>query len=324
MKKFYTLSILGLSSFGLFAQSGSYSLTASGFFVVPAGVTSITVELVGAGGSGGGNGGGGGGGGGYASGMYTVTPGDSIYVDVGTAGGGPNGGATNIASLGITAYGGDNGTSVSNPNLGGGGVGGNANGGTIANNTGGDGGGGYWTYFGGGGGGAAGPAGNGTNGGNTIVWTGICQTPGGAYGPGGGAPGGDGGKGAGFTDPNCNVTDPAGNGLNYGGGGGGGNGNGGAPGTGVGGYCLFTWGPTGISSHAVQNALTVSPNPFSDKIQIQNAEGNETYQLVTITGQIIWTGMNIQQENFVSLSPGIYFLYVSSESNVLVKKIEKQ
>jgi hypothetical protein len=58
----------------------------------------------------------------------------------------------------------------------------------------------------------------------------------------GGAPGGAGGKGAGFTDVNCNITDPAGNGVNYGGGGGGGNGNGGIPGTGTGGYVLISWG----------------------------------------------------------------------------------
>lgn len=313
MKKLYTLSLYVFAAHFAFAQSGSQSLTTSGVFIVPAGVTTITVELVGAGGSGGGNGGGGGGGGGYASGIYSVTPGDSIYVDVGSAGGGPNGGATNIASLGITAYGGDNGTSVSNPNLGGGGVGGNANGGNIANNTGGDGGGGYWTYFGGGGGGAAGPAGNGTAGGNTIVWSGICQTPGGAYGPGGGAPGGDGGKGAGFTDANCNVTDPAGNGLTYGGGGGGGNGNGGGPGTGTGGLAFFSWGPQSINSSSEVSSISVSPNPFTNRIQIQNANGTEMYQLMTVTGQIIWSGSNVEQQDFSFLTSGVYVLNIQRD-----------
>jgi len=42
---------------------------------------------------------------------------------------------------------------------------------------------------------------NGSNGGNTIPWTGICVTPGGASGAGGGAPGGAGGKGAGLQMP---------------------------------------------------------------------------------------------------------------------------
>jgi hypothetical protein len=324
VKKLYALSLLAFSSFSLSAQSGSQSFTASGMFIVPAGVTTITVELVGAGGAGGGNGGGGGGGGGYASGIYSVTPGDSIYIDVGTAGGGPNGGAANIAQLGITAYGGDNGTSVSNPNIGGGGVGGNANGGNIANNTGGDGGGGYWTYFGGGGGGAAGPAGNGVAGGNTIAWSGICQTPGGAYGPGGGSPGGDGGKGAGFTDVNCNMTDPAGNGLNYGGGGGGGNGNGGIPGSGANGYCIITWGPTSVTAATLSAEISVSPNPFTNKIQVLNANGNETYELLTTTGQSVWNGQNIQLQDFSFLAPGIYLLHVRSEEGNLTEKVVKQ
>jgi hypothetical protein len=277
MKKTCTLLCLALTGTVLLAQTTSQSFTASGTFVVPAGVTSITVELVGAGGSGGGNGGGGGGGGGYASGIYAVIPGDSFSVDVGTGGGGPNAGSTNISALGVTAYGGDNGTSVSNPNVGGGGAGGNANGGTIANNTGGDGGGGYWTYFGGGGGGAAGPLSNGTSGGNTIVWSGVCQTPGGASGAGGGAPGGAGGKGAGFTDANCNVSDYAAPGVNYGGGGGGGNGNGGPAETGAGGYAIITWLSTGISPVSANENLLVSPNPFTGFITVQNTTGDEWY-----------------------------------------------
>jgi hypothetical protein len=242
--KFYFI-VLGLFlfiAFGskTFSQTGSQTFTSSGTFTVPSGVTSITIELVSAGGSGGGNGGGGGGGGGYAKGVYTVVPLSVYTVTVGTAGGGISGGTTGVGAL-ISATGGENGTWVPNPNLGGGGAGGVGSNGTIANRTGGIGGGGFWTYFGGGGGGAAGSVSNGFAGGNTIVWTGICQTPGGASGLDGGVPGGAGGKGAGFTDVNCNITNPAGNGLNYGGGGGGGNGNGGIPGTGIGGYVLISW-----------------------------------------------------------------------------------
>jgi len=232
-----------------FSQTGSQTFTTSGTFTVPSGVTSLTIELVSAGGSGGGNGGGGGGGGGYATGVYTVVPLSDYTVTVGTAGGGASGGTTSVGNL-ISATGGENGTWVPNPNLGGGGAGGVGSNGTIANRTGGTGGGGYWTYFGGGGGGAAGSVSDGFTGGNTIVWTGNCQTPGGDGGLDGGAPGGAGGKGAGFTDVNCNITDPAGNGVNYGGGGGGGNGNGGIPGTGTGGYVFISWGivPVELSS----------------------------------------------------------------------------
>ena len=63
----------------------------AGSFIVPAGVTSLTVKLWGAGGGSGGNGyiegGGGGGGGAFASKLLSVTPNSSISFVVGTGGG---------------------------------------------------------------------------------------------------------------------------------------------------------------------------------------------------------------------------------------------
>lgn len=235
------------------------TFNSNGTFTVPAGVTSVEIEVVGAGGTGGSNGGGGGGGGGYAKGTFTVVPGATHAVTIGTGGSGIS---TTVAGLGISATAGENGTFVANPGIGGGGAGGIGSGGTV-NRTGGTGGGGFWTYFGGGGGGAAGSTANGGTGGNTITWTGICQTPGGTGGVSGGAPGGTGGKGAGFTDVNCNVTDPADNGTDYGAGGGGGNGNGGAAGIGKGGYCKITWctalsAPTGSEGQTVCGAGTLA------------------------------------------------------------------
>lgn len=256
MKKTFTLA-LSLWFGGLFSQVQTYTVPGAYSFTVPASVTTLTLEVVGAGGSGGGNGGGGGGGGGYAKGVYAVTPGAVLSVNVGTGGSGAAGGTSNVGSL-ISATGGANGTSVPNPGIGGGGAGGVGSGGTIANYTGGTGGGGYWTYFGGGGAGAAGSVSNGTNGGNTIAWTGVCQTPGGSAGTGGGAPGGNGGKGAGFTDSGCNVSNPSAGGVNFGGGGGGGNGNGGGPGTGAGGYCQITW--LGCTPPAAPGNATAASN----------------------------------------------------------------
>lgn len=227
----------------LFSQSSPQTYTVPGAysFTVPAGVTSITVEVIGAGGSGGGNGTGGGGGGVYAKGVYAVTPGAVLPVKVGTPGSGAAAGTSSVSTF-ISASGGANGTTVSNPSVGGGGAGGTGTGGNIANYSGGTGGGGYYTYFGGGGAGAGGSVSNGTNGGNTVAYNGTnCLTPGGSAGTGGGAPAGNGGKGAGFTNSSCSATDPAASGSNFGGGGGGGNGIGSTPGTGAGGYCQISW-----------------------------------------------------------------------------------
>jgi hypothetical protein len=322
MKKITTLALLAFSALTLSAQTATQAFTSSGTFTVPAGVTTISIEVVGAGGTGGGNGGGGGGGGGYASGTYTVTPLSTLPVIVGTGSNGPTIGTSSVSTF-ISATGGDNGTSVSNPNIGGGGVGGTGTGGSI-NYTGGTGGGGYWTYFGGGGGGAAGSAGNGTNGGNTIAWTGICQTPGGAGGASGGAPGGAGGKGAGFTDANCNVTDPSVAGANYGGGGGGANGNGGAAAAGADGYVIISWLTTGINTHFVNEDLVISPNPFTHTINVQHASGDETFELVNAFGQMIWSGKNIERNDFSDLPNGVYFLKVTSQETVRIRKLIKE
>lgn len=323
MKKLYIIFSLILFtsiSYKANSQVSSQTFTTSGTFIVPAGVTSITIEVVGAGGDGGNNGTGGGGGGGYASGIYTVTPLSTLPVTIGINGGGASG--TTVVGSFIQATGGENGVSVANPGVGGGGSGGLGISGTV-NYTGGTGGGGYYTYFGGGGAGAAGSIGNGSNGGNTIAWTGVCMTPGGAAGTSGGAPGGAGGKGAGFTDAACNVTDPSAPGLNYGGGGGGGNGNGGGPGMGADGYCKITWGTTGIDAVNI-NAVIISQNPFIDKINLQNITGNEIYELIDASGQIVWSGKNINEKDFSDLSSNLYILKIQTKNSVQVLKLIKQ
>lgn len=318
MKKNLTLLALCAICTSAFAQSGTQTFTNSGTFTVPAGVTTLTIEVVGGGGDGGGNGGGGGGGGGYSSGIFSVTPLSTIPVVIGGSGGG----TTSVGAL-ITATGGGNGTSVSNPNLGGGGAGGVGSGGSV-NYTGGTGGGGYWTYFGGGGAGAAGSAGNGVDGGNTILWTGQCQTPGGTGGAAGGFPGGMGGKGAGFTDVNCNISDPAANGLDYGGGGGGGNGNGGPAMSGAPGVAIISWTTNGIIPIVPQYNFTVQQNPFTNTIKIQNALGNENYELSNALGQVVWAGKNIQEQDFSAIQTGIYFLKVQREIGSETLKLMKQ
>lgn len=270
MKKLLLLLLLGVYT-GIFAQSGSMEFTSSGTFTVPDGVTTIFIEVVGAGGSGGYNGTGGGGGGGYASGNYSVTPGQVIAIAVGSPGVSPMVGTTSVEGF-LSASGGENGVSVPNPEIGGGGDGGIGAGGNIVNHTGGNGGGGYYTYFGGGGGGAAGAVGDGADGGNTIAWTGICLTPGGDGGISGGVPGGNGGKGAGFTDAFCNVTDPAAVGANYGGGGGGGNGNGGAPANGAGGYCFISW--CNINVGIVANEDVIAAEETDATFQWINCDDN--------------------------------------------------
>jgi hypothetical protein len=121
-----------------YATSGTFTWTA------PAGVTSVTVKVIGGGGAGGNDEGGGpspggGGGGGGALGAYTVIPGSSYTVTVGTGGapsGNRNGASSSFGSF-LSATGGSAGGSDPDRNGGSGGVGA---GGSILNGTGGAGG----------------------------------------------------------------------------------------------------------------------------------------------------------------------------------------
>lgn len=208
MKKIFTrlLSLFFLIAFGNSANSqNTESLTGSGTWNVPAGVTSITVKCWGGGGGGGGSstnnsGGSGGGGGAYSSINIAVTNGWSFTYSVGTAGAGGaataatkggNGAAStfNGNSYSLTANGGVGGYS----NKGTIGSGGTASGGTT-NTTGANG------VVGGASGGNGGNSPNGGTGGTggTNAVGGIGNPPGGGGGGGeyGGSSGKKGGNGA--------------------------------------------------------------------------------------------------------------------------------
>jgi hypothetical protein len=158
-------------------------------FTVPAGVTSVTISLWGAGGAGGGStsnnsGGSGGGSGGYATRTFTgLTAGQVINYTTGTGGTGSTGNGTNgtLSTLTFSGF-----TLTGN-----GGTGGQSNQGTIGT-----------------GGTATGGTTN-TTGGNGLIGTNVG-------GDGGNAPAGGGTGGAG------NINANGGNGIAPGGGGGGG------------------------------------------------------------------------------------------------------
>lgn len=282
MKKHFLAFAIILAS--VLTTFGQHVFTSSGTYTVPSNVNSITVELVGRGGSAGSNGGGGGGGGGYSKGTFTVSPGQSIAYTVATA----SNITTSIPSLGISATNGSNGSGgASAP----GGAGGWGVGGTI-NFYGGNGGNGHYTYYGGGGGGAAGPNGNGGNGaypGGPVPPN--YQNPGGAGGISGGYPGGNGGKGAGSANPSFTTNDPATPGLNYGGGAGGANGNSSpasAPGNGV----IIIHENISIQSLTVSTLNNVAPAITTNGGTLQmeatilpvNANQNVTWSIVPVTG----------------------------------------
>ena len=81
------------------------------------------------------------------------------------------------------------------------------------------------------------------------------------------------------------------------------------------------------TSLAVNNAIfktkiKVFPNPFSSKINIENATENEIYTLTNELGQEIFSGKNIEKQDFSNLAKGIYFLKITYETSKTIKLIK--
>jgi hypothetical protein len=230
--------------------STTYGSAGSNVFAVPAGVTSITVEMWGAGGGGGGGGGGGeaggaGGGGGYTRTTIAVTPAENLNVIVGGGGSGGTGSANSGAGGGGGGHSEVNRSGTALAIAGGGGGGGGANNASAAD-----------AGAGGAGGGSSGQAGSasgaaGGGGAGTQVAVGAAGSGGRNPGTAGGTElGGEGADGRAGTGADGSANNGGSNGgadggsvitsgCPAGGGGGGGfrGGGGASSGAGTGGSC---------------------------------------------------------------------------------------
>ena len=83
--------------------------------------------------------------------------------------------------------------------------------------------------------------------------------------------------------------------------------------------------PTSVGS--IDNKLNIIncfPNPFTNKINLQNTTGNESYELSNALGQKIWSGFQIEKQDFSYLTNGVYFLKASiKDSSKTIKLIKK-
>jgi hypothetical protein len=70
--------------------------------------------------------------------------------------------------------------------------------------------------------------------------------------------------------------------------------------------------------------LSVYPNPFKDKINVQVTSGKENFELKNLYGQTVWSGKHLDQHNFSYLSNGIYFLKAITENKSETAKIIKE
>jgi hypothetical protein len=68
----------------------------------------------------------------------------------------------------------------------------------------------------------------------------------------------------------------------------------------------------GTQDEALEN-ITIFPNPFENFIKIENAQGDETYELSNNLGQVFYKGKNIETQDFSTLTHGIYFLKINEK-----------
>ena len=80
---------------------------------------------------------------------------------------------------------------------------------------------------------------------------------------------------------------------------------------------------SGIPDVEALKSLNVYPNPFITSINIDGKLENEYYKLLNVTGQIIWTGKQINNQDFSALSDGLYFLKISNANASHTRKIIK-
>ena len=76
---------------------------------------------------------------------------------------------------------------------------------------------------------------------------------------------------------------------------------------------------TGINDISTKKNIQAFPNPFIEKIYLQNLTGTEYLILYNPQGQILWYGNNIEKENFSNLSNGLYFLKINNSLIKLIK-----
>jgi hypothetical protein len=71
-------------------------------------------------------------------------------------------------------------------------------------------------------------------------------------------------------------------------------------------------------------AIKIYPNPFVNKVILKNATGKENFEIINIAGTIIWTGKQIEQQDFSYLKPGLYFLKINNQYTTQTLKIVKK
>ena len=81
---------------------------------------------------------------------------------------------------------------------------------------------------------------------------------------------------------------------------------------------------SGLNNEFDSNKFKIYPNPFINKINIIGETDLGNYSLTNTIGQTIWKGINIEQTDFSTLEPGLYFLKININNSEQTIKLIKQ
>lgn len=83
-------------------------------------------------------------------------------------------------------------------------------------------------------------------------------------------------------------------------------------------------GNLGISQFELNTISAVYPNPFSSKFKLNKPLQNAQYVMRSIDGQIVYSGKDIEDQDFSDLSAGIYIISASNSKEIAQYKLIKQ
>jgi hypothetical protein len=75
-----------------------------------------------------------------------------------------------------------------------------------------------------------------------------------------------------------------------------------------------------------KSGISVSPNPFSDKIVLQSTNRDYDYEITDISGRVVLQASHVVADQVIEtsqLSAGTYFLKVSSSTGIEIFKLVK-
>ena len=84
--------------------------------------------------------------------------------------------------------------------------------------------------------------------------------------------------------------------------------------------------PSSLNTNEIANnlpSIRVFPNPFNSKITMLSATGNENYELYDSLGKLIFTGKNIDKQDFSNLTKGIYILKIIDAKTTVIKLVKE-